>query len=152
MKAILRGKMVKVRGEKGILNRVHSSCLMAICVFIFFVTGCAGMKTSPENIVETGEKQEETEESEKPENAAEESVADDDEDALAIKQAQYEGEKSSSFCLLTAQRRGIEWAIYSEETYCYSNGSFWGYLSKDGEEIAPCIYEEPRLFPRDLPV
>lgn len=67
--------MVKAGGEKKIFNRVHSSCLLAICVFMFIVTGCARLKTLPENIVEMKEKQDEAEGSEKPENTVKESAA-----------------------------------------------------------------------------
>lgn len=75
------------------------------------------MKTSPENIVETEEKQKET---------------------------------PSSFLLISPGTDEIEWAVYSEGVYCYSDGSLWGYLSEDGEEITSCIYEEAAPFSEGL--
>lgn len=44
----------------------------------------------------------------------------------------------------------IEWAIYSEGCYFYSNGSFYGYLAEDGKEIASCIYSEATPFSEGL--
>ena len=40
--------------------------------------------------------------------------------------------------------------ICSEGIYCYSNGSLCGYLSEEGAEITPCIYEEAVPFSEGL--
>lgn len=42
-------------------------------------------------------------------------------------------------------RKWIDLVMYSEGCYCIFDGSFYGFMTEDGEEIAPYIYE--RAFP-----
>lgn len=66
-------------------------------------------------------------------------------------QQSAEGEETrSQVILISPDWEKIEWAIYSEGTYCYGNGSLCGYLSEDGEEITPCIYSDAMPFSEGL--
>lgn len=44
----------------------------------------------------------------------------------------------------------IELVFCSEGCYCYYNGSLYGYMTKTGEEITPCMYEEAAPFSEGL--
>lgn len=52
--------------------------------------------------------------------------------------------------VISAEEEAMEWAVYSEGFYCYGNGSLYGYISEDGEEITPCIYSEATPFSEGL--
>lgn len=58
--------------------------------------------------------------------------------------AESAGRTSMVFEVSTGE--GIDWAIWSEGIYCYSNGDLCGYLSEAGDRITPCIYEEASPF------
>lgn len=71
-------------------------------------------------------------------------------DSLQEQQSSEAEETRSQVILISPDREKIEWAIYSEGTYCYGNGSLCGYLSEDGEEITPCIYSDALPFSEGL--
>lgn len=126
-------------------HKSHISRLVTVVMFMFLVTGCAGYETLPESTTDEEQVQESSKVTGEPETEAEES------DAPCEKEPQYtEEEECPSFRLISPEGEQIEWAIYSEGVYCYSNGRRWGYLSEDGEEITPCIYENAAPFSEGL--
>lgn len=94
----------------------------------------------------SGQEEEATDKAvQEPKNTVEKSAAGDN--ILSEKDSgMEEGSPSSSF----PDSREMEWTIYSEGTYCYSNGSLCGYLSENGEEITSCIYEDAAPFSEGL--
>lgn len=108
----------------------RKKAIILISMFMFTLTGCAGHETLPESTTEKEQIRE------KPEAAEDAETEEEEED--------------TSFCLISPEGEQIEWAIYSEGIYCYSNGSRWGYLSESGEEITPCIYETSAPFSEGL--
>lgn len=115
----------------------------AAAVLAGILTACSKTAAPPEEytIAEAG-RQSGTIENEAAENA----------DAL-IPQNQQTAQPEETGCsviAITPQGETIEWAVYSEGFYCYGNGSLYGYLSEDGEEITPCIYSEATPFSEGL--
>ena len=60
-----------------------------------------------------------------------------------------ENTESAIFCPVTArvpEGEQIDLILCSEDTYCYYNGSFYGFMTESGKEIAPCIYDRANPF------
>lgn len=60
------------------------------------------------------------------------------------------GVSQSPVTVIAPEGEKVEWAIYSEGIYCYSDGSLYGYVAEDGREISPCIYSEASPFSQGL--
>lgn len=106
-------------------------------IFIAVLTGCSKAEVSQDT---DGGKEEQKAQ-----------IENEMEEDIDISQASLEdsaGETSS--ISLISPKEHVTWAICSEGIYCYSNGSLCGYLSEEGEEIAPCIYEEAMPFSEGL--
>lgn len=64
-----------------------------------------------------------------------------------------ENTESAIFCPVTArvpEGEQIDLILCSEDTYCYYNGSFYGFMTENGKEIAPCIYDRANPFSEGL--
>lgn len=46
--------------------------------------------------------------------------------------------------------KNIDWAIWSEGIFCYSDGDLCGYLNEEGDDITLCVYEEAAPFSEGL--
>lgn len=60
---------------------------------------------------------------------------------------------TASQYLKIAELSGNKWndaILYSEERYCIYNGTYYGFITEDGEEITPYIYEEASPFSEGL--
>lgn len=122
------------------MNLRHISRLAAVGIAMLVAAGCAKSENLPDNIAKTEEKQE-----------GSEPAADSCDEALTVKEPPHKAEEvPSSFREIFPRTGEIAWAIYSEGVYCYSDGSLWGYLSEEGEEITPCIYENAEPFSEGL--
>lgn len=111
-------------------------------LFAGILTGCSEAAAPSVEDVKT----EDTQQSGQAEPEEAETIDDSQQD-----QQSAEGEETrSQVILISPDREKIEWAIYSEGTYCYGNGSLCGYLSEDGEEITPCIYSDAMPFSEGL--
>ena len=124
------------------LRKKNFICCVAVTVLSATVlTGCGNAEVSQDT---SGEREEQTAQIE--DETAETA---EDTDTLQALTEESTGEMSS-ISLISPGTDEIEWAIYSEGAYCYSDGSFWGYLSEDGEKITSCIYEEAAPFSEGL--
>lgn len=121
------------------LRKKNFICCVAVTVLSATVlAGCGKAEVSQDT---SGEREEQT--------AQIEDETAEDTDTLQALPEERAGEMSS-VSLISPGTDEIEWAIYSEGVYCYSDGSFWGYLSEDGEKITSCIYEEAAPFSEGL--
>lgn len=120
------------------LRRKNFICCVAVTVLSATVlTGCGNAEVSQDT---SGEREEQTAQ-------IEEEMAENT-DTLQASPEESAGETSS--ISLISPKEHVAWAICSEGIYCYSNGSLCGYLSEEGEEITPCIYEEAMPFSEGL--
>lgn len=111
--------------------------ILAVLLFTGMQTGCAKELAARLKEAEVEEKQEE--------------VVKKDGEILPEPEKESENQEIPlPFQMIAPKGEKIEWAIYSEGIYCYSNGSLWGYVTEDGEEITPCIYAEAAPFSEGL--
>lgn len=61
-----------------------------------------------------------------------------------------EGSVSQYPKIVSLPQKWIELVMYSEGCYCIFDGSFYGFVTEDGEEIAPYIYEQVSPFSEEL--
>lgn len=124
------------------LRKKNFICCVAVTVLSATVlAGCGKAEVSQDT---SGEREEQTAQIED-----EMAGTAEDTDTLQALTEESTGEMFS-ISLISPGTDEIEWAIYSEGAYCYSDGSFWGYLSEDGEKITSCIYEEAAPFSEGL--
>lgn len=112
-------------------------------VMLFCLTGCGRQDVPVTDAAETEEPRAEME-GETAENGTGE-IAED------VRQVQSEDDAAaaSSVCEISTEE-DIDWAIWSEGIYCYSNGELCGYLDGEGERITECVYEEAMPFSEGL--
>lgn len=113
------------------------------------LTGCTKTEVSQGVDIGTGEQNAQTED--EPAKTADdtEKIQENDVNAGDLEDAEESvGRASTVFEVSTGEN--IDWAIWSEGIYCYSNGDLCGYLSEAGDRITPCIYEEAAPFSEGL--
>ncbi|MCM1386833.1 MAG: WG repeat-containing protein [Bacillus sp. (in: Bacteria)] len=59
-------------------------------------------------------------------------------------------ETSPQYPLITTSPHGTDFVLVSEGTYCIFDGEKYGFITEDGEEIAPCIYDIAYPFSEGL--
>lgn len=122
---------LRMNGRRRICRVVITAIVAAV------LTGCSKAEVSQDT---DGGKEEQ--------KAQIENEMEEDIDTSQAPPEESTGETSS--ISLISPKEHVTWAICSEGIYCYSNGSLCGYLSEEGEEIAPCIYEEAMPFSEGL--
>lgn len=122
-------------------NKLLSAVVRNIIVTVLslaVLTGCTKTESLQEegSGTETGKTQ------------AEDETAEATEDIPQIQSEENTEEVSSIREISTG--KDIDWAIWSEGIYCYSDGDLCGYLNEEGDSITPCIYEEAAPFSEGL--
>lgn len=110
--------------------------MITVVILLFCLTGCGqeeAIKDSAD-ILQAGEPEEETE-------GQENSAKQNDGSEIA---------DSSDSIREISTGKNIDWAIWSEGIFCYSDGDLCGYLKEEGGSITPCIYEEATPFSEGL--
>lgn len=156
----MKGKMI----SEGIGHRMKAKdkktvFKLAILAMLFLLTGCGGQGGACGMMEPKAEtKENDTSVGNFPAEYAEgESAAGGEVDADGEEQTDLT-DSPDSIAVISPDGEKIEWAVYSEGVYCYSNagdflsdeGSLYGYLSEDGREITPCIYSEAAPFSEGL--
>lgn len=113
-----------------------------IIISAVILTGCSSGKLQAyeqsQSAQEENQEQIETDISEKESPQAEE------------KPTQAESESCYPLVAAAPDKGRIDLAMYSEGCYCLYNGSLYAYITEEGEEISPYIYEEASPFSEGL--
>lgn len=59
-------------------------------------------------------------------------------------------EEASPVYEIHTRSGNVDWALWSEGIYCYSDDGLCGYLKEEGGSVTPCIYEEATPFSEGL--
>ena len=104
--------------------RINKAAFILILVFL---SGCGKEESTPENRVDTSAKVESNE----------------DVSAKTESNEDISEETGMQYPLIAtpADAKKIELAIVSEDNYCIFDGEKYGFITENGEEIAPCIYD-----------
>ncbi len=111
----------------------------ALILLLLFLSGCGRKESAAGNEVEN--------EIEGTEDAAAET-----EDESADSAPSEMEEEDSLYPLLAAPAsvENIDFVLVAEDSYCIFDGEKYGYITEDGEEIAPCIYDIAYPFSEGL--
>ncbi len=130
-------------------NKALSSVVFGMIIILLFVAVLAG---SAKTEILQDAKVETEEQNAQAEDGMTEAAEDADkvlENADGVEDTgESAGRTSTVFEVSTGE--DIDWAIWSEGIYCYSDGDLCGYLSEAGDRITSCIYEKAAPFSEGL--
>lgn len=140
-KSVLEEAYLAVEGRYQWYMPIRITILFS--AMLFCLTGCGRQDVPVTDAAKTEEPKAEMEG-----EAAENETGEIAEDVPQV-QSEDDAAAASSVCEISTEE-DIDWAIWSEGIYCYSNGELCGYLDGEGERITECVYEEAMPFSEGL--